>query len=244
MHRFFCNPQNIFSNEIKIQDDNELRHIRNALRLKEKDEVVVLDGCGNKFICRINQLERHCAKLEIIEKKTHKKEMLDVELTIACAVPKKSKVDFIVEKLTEIGVDRIILLKTERTEVDLKDSLKKLVKLQRIAEASLKQSGNLFLPQIEYLNFKQLLELKHKEKFDLAMIPNLGNKEEGLGKILSNVTGRNILVAIGPEGDFSQKEINSAKEAGFVSASLGNTVLKVDTAAIVAAGFIKLYFEK
>ena len=181
-------------------------------------------------------------------------------MTVACALPKKSKIDFIVEKLTEIGVDRIILLLTERTEVKLKDSSKKIARLKKISESTLKQSSNLFLPEITSMNFQNLLKLKQDENFDasssisinpecnrrieLALIPNLEETTQNIKDLLTGGALKNILVAIGPEGDFSKNEIELAKQAGFASVSLGRNVLKVDTAAIVTAGFIKLHLVK
>lgn len=217
--------------------------MKDVLRLKCNDEVIILDGQGSEFFCRINQLEKKCALLDIIEERSLKGGRIVSKLTVACAVPKKSKIDFIVEKLTEIGVDRIILLKTERTEINWKDHSKKIEKLNKTAEAALKQSGNLFVPKIEFLKFKDLLALKKKEDFDLALIPNLSAGARSLKEILGIKSSNNILIAIGPEGDFSGTEISLAKEAGFISVSLGRAVLKVDTAAIVAASFIKLFFD-
>jgi len=244
MHRFFCSPQNISSQKIIISDKNELHHIRDVLRLKDKDKVVVLDGQGSKFICQIDYLDKKHTKLDIIEKHSYDKESLHPRITIACALPKKSKIDFIVEKLTEIGVERIILLKTERTEVDFKDYDKKLEKLKKIAESALKQSGNVFLPKIDILNFEELLKIRYEEGFSLALIPNLEYNTQNIKSVLKKISGNNILVAIGPEGDFSKNEIKLAKEAGFVAVSLGDTILKVDTAAIITVSFIKLYLSR
>ncbi|MDD5005958.1 MAG: RsmE family RNA methyltransferase [Candidatus Omnitrophica bacterium] len=243
MRRFFCNPQHINSHQINILDKDELHHLKDVLRLKNQDKVTVIDGNGTELICEISHLGKHGAKLNILERHTYKKEELPLRLTVACAVPKKSKIDFIVEKLTEIGTEKIILLKTERTEVNLKDYSRKLVRFKKIAESSLKQSGNLFLPQIDFLNFEGLMRLKLDGDFDLAVIPNLAGSTQNLKDVLEKKPAKNILVAIGPEGDFSKEEIDSAQQAGFISVSLGDSVLKVDTAAIVAAGFIKLYFS-
>lgn len=240
MDRFICQLQDITPQHIKILDKSELHHLKDVLRLKYQDKVVVLDGNGREFVCEIKHLDKNCAKLDIIERHTFKR---DFKLTVACALPKKSKIDFIVEKLTEIGVDKIILLKTERTEVDLKDSTKKLARLTKIAESALKQSGNLFLPQISFLNFKDLLMLKQDGNYGLAIIPNLVCDTQNIKDVLEKKSAKNILVAVGPEGDFSENEIGLAKQAGFVSVSLGSAVLKVDTAAIVVAGFIKLFLN-
>ena len=191
----------------------------------------------------IISLEKDCATFDIIEKHSFSREEFLPRITVACALPKKSKIDFIVEKLTEIGVERIILLKTERTEVVLKDHSKKIARLSKTAESVLKQSGNLFMPKIEFLNFKELLKSKSKEEVDLAVIANLSNDAKSFKEVIGVSTYRNILITIGPEGDFTPEENELAKKAGFICVSLGSAVLKVDTAAIVAAGFVKLFLK-
>ena len=240
MYRFYCSPQNISCRQIDILDKNELHHLKDVLRLKYQDKVTVLDGNGREFFCEIKHLDKNCAKLNIVERHTF---MRDFKLTVACALPKKSKIDSIVEKLTEIGVEKIILLKTERTEVNLKDSTRKIARLTKIAESALKQSGNLFLPQISLLNFKDLLKLKKGGDYDLAIMPNLAGNTQNIKDVLEKKSAKNILVAVGPEGDFSENEIGIAEQVGFISVNLGNTVLRVDTAAIVVAGFMKLFFN-
>jgi 16S rRNA (uracil1498-N3)-methyltransferase len=243
MHRFFCDSQNITSQHIQILDKDEWHHLKNVLCLKINEKVAVIDGKGREFICSINNIGKDFVKLNIIEKREIEKEKQALRLTVACALPKKSKIDFIVEKLTEIGVEKIILLKTERTEVNLKDILKKISKLKNIAKSALKQSGNLFMPEIEFLEFSGLLKFKMNDDFDIALIPNLSDSSLSLKEALEKILAKKILLAIGPEGDFSQNELRLAKEAGFTSVSLGANVLRVDTAALVSAGFIKLYFK-
>jgi len=243
MHRFFCEFRNISLNEIQILDKDEVRHIVSSLRLKINDKVVAIDGHGNEFSCEISYLDKKKVELKILEKKSIQKEDLYPQITVACAIPKKSKIDFIVEKLVELGASRIILLKTERTEIILKDADKKIERLLGVAKASLKQSGNLFLPEINYLSFKQLIKFRNEAGFDLALIPNLVNKPIALKDVLKKDKVKKVLIAIGPEGDFSKEELGIAIEAGFVPISLGSSVLKVDTAAISAVAFIKLSLE-
>lgn len=244
MHRFFCQPQDLNSQHLKITDKDELHHLRDVFRLRVKDRVVVIDGKGREFICEVSQLDKKQVQLNIIEKHQYERESIFPKITVACALPKRSKIDFIIEKLTEIGIDRIILLKTERTEVNLKDFSRKFERLTKIAKESLKQSGNMFLPEIVSLDFKGLLKFRKEDNSDLVLIANLGKGTQNIKDALENNQAKNILIAIGPEGDFSGKEISLAEGAGFISVRLTDAVLKVDTAAIVAAGFIKLYLKQ
>ncbi|MDD5356152.1 MAG: RsmE family RNA methyltransferase [Candidatus Omnitrophica bacterium] len=244
MRRFICQPQDITPQHIKISDKDELHHLKNVLRLKIKDKIIAMDGKGREFICELEQFDKKQAKLRIVKEHCLDKDKIFPKLSVACALPKGPKVDFIVEKLTEIGAERIILLKTQRTEVIWKDYFKKLERLKKISEAALKQSGNLFLPEILLLDFKGLLEFKGKNGFDLALIPNLTDDARNIKEVLENSQAKNILAAIGPEGDFSAEEIGLAEKAGFVSVRLTDSVLKVDTAAIAVASFIKIFYKQ
>lgn len=239
MHRFFCSPQNITSQEITILDKDELHHIKDVLRLKSQDKIIVIDGEGREFTAQILKIDKSQSTLKIINKRIYDKRDLSLSLTVACALPKKSKINFIVEKLTELGVEKIILLSTERTQIKLKQISDKIDKLKRVSIEALKQSQAKFLPKIEFMKFADLLKIKGD--FDLALLPNLGKGTVSFRSVLDKFTKKNILVAVGPEGDFSKNEIGLAKQAGFIPVSLGDTILKVDTAAIVVAGFIKLY---
>jgi len=244
MHRFICQPQDITQHCIKISDKDELHHLKDVLRLKIKDRAIAMDGKGREFVCELEQFDKKQANLKIVEEHCFNRKKTPTKLSVACALPKGSKMDFIVEKLTEIGVENIILLKTQRTEVVWKDYSKKIERLKKISRSALKQSGNLFLPEIFFLDFKGLLEFKNKNGFDLALMPNLCGGALNIKDILENSQAKNILAAIGPEGDFSPQEINLAKKSGFISTKLTDSVLRVDTAAIVAAGFIKLFSRR
>jgi 16S rRNA (uracil1498-N3)-methyltransferase len=164
-------------------------------------------------------------------------------INIACAIPKKSKFDDIVDKLTQLGVDRIIPLKTERAVVKL--SIQKgEARLQRwvkIALSAAQQSQRSILPQISPLtDFRELI--KKSTGFNLKLIPTLEGERKTLKEALSPVLPlpANILILIGPEGDFSPKEIDLALKHNFIPVSLGSTVLRVETAAIAVASFINL----
>ena len=241
MHRFFYRPQNSDSQYLDIVDKDEMHHLKNVLRLKVDNEVSLIDGKGAELVCNINQIKKDSVRLEVIKRIQRKKEEFMPQVTLACAIPKKSKIDFIVEKLTEIGVDRIVLLKTERTEVNLKDFSQKAGRLEKIAKESLKQSGNLFLPEIMFMNFPELVKFKKENNFDVALMPSLVKDTQKIKDVLGKNIAKNILVVVGPEGDFSQGEINFARENGFIPVRLTESVLKVDTEAITVAGFIKMF---
>lgn len=238
MHRFICDPANVKDKEIVISDKGELHHMFSVLRLAPGDAVALLDGRGGKYFCKISKREESQARFEIIERIITDKENVRTKLTVACAWLMKDKMNFVVEKLTELATERIILIETERTGIKPSDVGQRIEKLRLTSVQALKQSGALFLPVIEHMTFSQMLGIA--KDFDLALLPNLEEESLTIRAVLNKFLSGNILAAIGPEGDFSKGEIERAKKAGFVSVSLGDTVLKVETAAIVVAGFVRL----
>ena len=166
-----------------------------------------------------------------------------VKITVACAIPKASKMDDIVDKLTQLGVDRIIPLETEREIIKL-DKHKRIFRQARwkkIALNASRQSQRNTLPAIESIkNIKELLS--QVDAYDLRLIPTLTGIREAFQEILTKAKAKDILVFIGPEGDFTQEEINLAKRAGFIPVSLGDLVLRVETAAVAVASFIRIYY--
>lgn len=239
MQRFFCFSFNVSGKNIVIDARELIHHIRDVLRLKPKDEVAAFDERGNEYQCVIERITEKVI-LRIISKKVPLKEGA-VGVTIACAIPKKAKFDDIIDKLTQLGVSRIIPVFTARVVVKWKKE-KKLSQKKRwdkIAVSAVQQSQGASLSVIdEPKDFKQVLA--EASDYDLKLIPHLCGERKTLKEALGTSKSKNILVLIGPEGDFSPQEVKAALSAGFIPVSLGDTVLRVDTAAISVASFIRL----
>jgi len=243
MQRFYVTSQDISGDKITITEKDQVHHIHNVLRLKAKEEVVFFDHKSNEYKTEILKSSSQSIILKIKERKkgiTTEK----AGITIACAIPKKSKIDDIIDKLTQLGVDRIIPLKTKRVIVNLDDKKRqtRLMRWQKIAQnASLQSQRNNF-PIIEPV--KDIKEvLAESGDFDLKLIPTLLGERESLKNILTKFKYKNILVLIGPEGDFTPEEVALAKQAGCIPVSLGDLVLRVETAAIATISFIRFYAE-
>ena len=243
MNRFFSPASNILGNKIIIDNKNESHHIKIVLKLKAGEKVEVFDENGNEYDCIISGISDNI-HLDVKNKIAADKMKRKIKLTIACAIPKRAKIDDIIDKLVQLGVDRVIPLKTERVIVKL-DRYKEATRLSRwkkIALSAVKQCKRNTLALVEPVeSFASLIT--RSSEFDLKLIPHLTGKREGLKEVLDRTKPFNILVLIGPEGDFSAKEVNLAMEAGFVPVSLGDSVLRVDTAAIAVASFIKLFLS-
>jgi len=230
MHYFFASE---ISKELVSFTEEEGRHMIKSLRIKEGDQIHVLDGKGGKYLCQIKLRSKNQPEGIILSRE---ETMPDRPLLHLAIAPTKnpSRLEWLVEKATEMGISEITLLSTRRTERSrVKDH-----RLQKIAVSALKQSGNLFLPtindQVEVTDFiarnhvEDDLFIAHCETTDL---PFIGSKV---------IQGRSNLVLIGPEGDFTLDEVKSARERGFTEISLGKHRLRTETAGIFVTTLIAI----
>lgn len=244
MHRFFIEKINPLDKYAFLKDSSQLHHLRDVLRIKQGEQVGLFDNSGNEYISSVFEINSGFIKLEVKEKK--KFDDSGIKITVACAIPKKVKMDDIVDKLTQLGVERVIPLETERVIVKL-DQEKKIKRLQRwekIAVSAVKQSQRASLALVEKVTkFKDVI--LNTDSYDLKLIPTLEGERATLKRIFDHPVKKikTVMVLIGPEGDFTPLEIAQAVEAGFVPVSLGAQVLRVDTAAIAVVSFIKLNEE-
>lgn len=231
MRRFFAAPENFSEDEIILSDD-ESRHLRDVLRLREGERAAVFDGRGNEFLCSIERIERKSARLRVLEKITQPSPESDLNLTLAVALLKGEKFDLVVQKATELGVRKIVPIETARADVKLKDEkdcLKKLERWRRIALEAAKQSGRAFVPQIESpLAFDEFVKTSEGGRIFFAE-----RGGENLNQIL-NAKFENLTVVVGAEGGWEDKEIEFARQNDFKIVTLGGRILRAETAAIVA----------
>ena len=160
---------------------------------------------------------------------------------MACAPPKKGKFEFIIEKCTELGVDEIIPLKTKRTEVIFKEDRMagKLSRFEAVAVNAAKQSKRIKVPQITpMMSLAQVL--KNLDPKGVHVFPSLHNHPRHIADVLLKADRQKpVTIFIGPEGDFTPDELELAIKHGCVPVSLGDTVLKVETAAIATVALVK-----
>jgi len=243
MHRFFIRSSSILKDKIIISDPQTVHHIRDVLRLKKKEEVVLCDEKGWEYTCVIEELAGQI-KFRLKEKHMAVKREDKPLLCVACAIPKKAKMGDIIDKLTQLGVDRIISLKTERVVVKIDKNKEVLLRRrwEKISLSAAEQSQRNSPMLIEALtDFKKALSAC--AGYDLKLIPTLSGDRRPLKEVLDKTRPTSILFFIGPEGDFTEKEIELARQAGCIPVSLGDLVLRVDTAAVAVAGYIRLYFQ-
>jgi 16S rRNA (uracil1498-N3)-methyltransferase len=246
--RFFISHDHVIDRHITISGE-DVRHIATVLRMKTGDELLLCDGQGTEYAVKIIRLDRAEIETEIMSQS--KREIRYPLITLGQGLPKSDKMDFIVQKATELGVAAIVPLITERTIMKIKDEEKRSVRWRKIAREAAMQSNRRDIPHIEQIrSFRDFIfSLPPETPAPAPGLPVPGPRtlrllpwEEGTDPI-RNVLKRyphaqDIIVLIGPEGGFSQAEAETAKEKGFHLVSLGPNILRTETAAIASLSMI------
>jgi len=241
---FYTKPENISQNYVEIKGD-ELKHLSRVVRKKVRDIIYVVDGKGNLYTVLLTEIKKQFARGEI-QKRTRFVGEANIQLILAQAVPKGSRFDLVIEKGTEIGVSAFIPLICERSIVDINSA--KISRWKKVAIAAMKQCGRSVLPEITLgQSIKEIFEQKS------ALTPGFIAHQNSESKSLSNVIQsfkekgvitKSAMILIGPEGGFSDVEIQLALENQFVLFSLGQRRLRSETAGIVTSAiFMELIDE-
>lgn len=244
MHRFYAENLNTADKEIVITGD-DVNHIKNVLRLKPGDEIVISDGRSRDYYCTITELNNDFVTADITDICSNKAE-LPVEITLFQGLPKSDKMDFIIQKAVELGAVNIVPVITSRTVVktDKKKEEKKLQRYNLIAEAAAKQSGRGIVPKVkEFMSFKEAIKLA--ETMDMILIPY--EEAEGMDyskKIISEIKEKSSIgIFIGPEGGFARDEIDYAMSKGAKIITLGKRILRTETAGLAILSIIMFELE-
>ncbi len=221
--------------------EEDVQHIVKVLRMKAGDELLLCDGQGTEYRTKIAALSKAEVKTEILTQT--KNELSHPRVTLGQGLPKSDKMDFIVQKATELGVATIIPLTTERTIVKVKDEEKRLARWRKIAREAAMQSNRTDIPLVgPIVSFGDFIAAQAPGPRTLSLLP----WEEGTERI-KNVLRQNpavgdIMVLIGSEGGFSVGEVGAAKSRGFHAVSLGPTILRTETAAVAVLSMIGYEF--
>ena len=229
-HTFFCEDI-----ESGFLSEEESAHALRVLRLQSGDRFRLVNGKGFEGIAEVTQTEKKRLFYEIIDRT---EEAIQNKERIHIAIAPTKNIDrfsFFMEKVAELGIDQItplICKNSERKNLNVEKLRKKLL-------AALKQSGNLFLPRLDdpqtFSDF-----IKTAETTENAFIAHCEDESQkvALKEVLKK--DKNVLILIGPEGDFRPEEINLAKEKGFKGVSLSESVLRTETAGIIACHTVQL----
>jgi len=241
MHRFYIHPEDVTGKEIHICSD-EARHAYSVLRLRKNASVAAFDGQGKEYLGKLTSLSSKQGIIMISDIKSVLS--AGVAITLAAAIPKLSKFDSIVDKATQLGVNSIIPVLSERTivKIDQNKAVEKRLRWTKIAVEAAKQCGCDYVPKIYPISdFSSLMGRIHG--YELALIPCLQEETASLKKIAKAGKPANAIIFIGPEGDFTQKEVSCAKANGAISINLGKNILRCETAATMMLSVLNYEWE-
>ncbi len=234
-HRFFAPPARLFDSRI-ILDAEESHHLARVLRLLPGATVFAFDGNSAEYECEVARVSKEATELNVIARLSNEVES-PLSLTLAQALVKGDKFDWVVQKATELGVTRIVPLVTEHSEFRKAEGRElRLQRWRRIALEATKQCGRRKLIEMaEAQSFQQFCEA---ETDGLRLIFS----ERG-GKTLAEVARSNaVTLTIGPEGGWSESELRFAETQGFLPIHLGNRILRTETAAVTAVSLAQYLF--
>lgn len=243
MFNFFVDDNNRVGDRYFITG-GDYNHIKNVLRMKVGDTFLISDG-GMGNLCEIESISEETVTAKVIEE-NYKNAELPIKIYLFQGLPKSDKMELIIQKAVELGVYEIIPTKMKRCVVKLDEKRKKtkLSRWQAIAESAAKQSKRSIIPTIhEVISYKEALSLA--EKLDTVLVPyenerGMSATKEALSEIKS---GSSVGIFIGSEGGFEREEIENAEEKGMKLISLGERILRTETAAITAVAMCMLTAE-
>ena len=240
MHRFYIPAENQSGSEIFLRG-GEAHHAANVLRIRDGERVVVLDGQGAELMCTVNSVEKNEVGLSVEHRNTG--QPLPYRITLLQAMTKGKSMDFIIQKATELCVHRIVPLIAGRSVVRVDDVKVKLDKWTAISVDSIKQCGCPWLPIIEEPVTPQEF-LSRNESFDLPLVASLQSHTKHSREYLDSFYSEHqkmpdtLAIWVGPEGDFTPAEVNDILTAGYHPITLGQVVLRSETAALYAVSTI------
>ena len=246
MHRFYVNPDQIKEDVITILG-SDVNHIKNVLRMKQGDNIIICNGQGKDCYCIINRVSDTEVLAGIISSQDTGTE-LPARITLFQGLPKKDKMELIIQKAVELGVYEIIPVMTARCVVKLEDKKKEEKKLERwqaIAESAAKQSGRGYIPKILPVISYKAAVMKAAD-METAVIPYENASGIQLTKdILGGLQRKSSIgILIGPEGGFEESEIELAKNHQISPITLGRRILRTETAGFALLSMMMLALEE
>lgn len=245
MYRFFVEKEQIGEKTIRIIG-SDVNHIRNVLRMKPGEEILISDGEKKEYHCEITALDSEYVEALIMFVKEGGLE-LPSRVYLFQGLPKNDKMELIIQKAVELGVYAVVPVATKRAVVKLDDKkeAKKLTRWQSIAESAAKQAKRLIIPEImPVMSFKEAVEFVGS--LDVGLMPyELAENMAYTRQILSQITpGQSIGVFIGPEGGFAEEEVELALNSQMETITLGKRILRTETAGMTVLSILMYLLEK
>jgi 16S rRNA (uracil1498-N3)-methyltransferase len=235
MPRFKINKDQIRDNKIIISGD-DYKHIVKVLRFSVDDKIILFDSKGLEYECVIKEISKKELAAEIVNQYITDRES-NLNITLFQGITKGDKMDFIVQKATELGVKSIFPVVTQRSEVR---NTNKISRWQKIADESIKQCGRTKSPSVNpEIKFKKVFDIP---KSDLDLIFYENEKSLKINNLKHNADITSVSILIGPEGGFSEREVETAQSNNFKSIGFGPRILRSETASIAAITLIQHCF--
>lgn len=245
MNKFFVDKNNI-NDGIAVIEGDDVKHIYKVLRLSEGEKVAINDCNGQEYLGTITEIAKKQVLVELTEKLDMNNES-PVKFHLYQGLPKSTKMDLITQKCTELGVNAITPVITERVVVKGEmGEFKKVDRWARIALEACKQSKRSLVPKVNTpVEFQQMM--REFEQMDLIVVPYENAEGYGVKSMAESLkkTGasiRNAAIVIGPEGGFEEREIEALKEAGAHVVTLGPRILRTETAGFVTLSLLGYEF--
>lgn len=234
MRRFYAAAESFDGQKILLSVE-ETKHLRDVLRLKENDPVRVFDGDGREFACEIERIEKKQTVLTILEEAAPTAPESGLNLTLAVALLKGEKFDWVVQKAVELGVTKFVPLNTKRAEARLTETGKRLTRWRKIALEAAKQSGRARLMPIEPpIDFEKFISGEKDTRILFA--------ERDGGSFSAIEATEKITAIVGAEGGWETSEIEAARENGFQIITFGGRILRAETAVVAVAAVLQHRF--
>ena len=242
---FYIKDNQISEDTIHITGE-DVNHIKSALRHKIGDKLTICTEGEKRYCARIVDMTNDEITLDILEQIDSSTES-NIHITLVQGLPKSDKMDFIVQKSTELGVLDVIPVITDRVivKIDESNEKKKIDRWNKIALEASKQSGRTRVPTVENIvNLENIVE--KLSKYDIVIVPYECERENTIKALLRNIgtNVKNVAVEIGPEGGFSEDDINILKRLDNIKlVSLGKRILRTETAGIATIAMLLYEYE-
>lgn len=246
MHWFYVEKSQISENEIKITG-SDVNHIKNVLRMEIGEHIVICDREGKDYYCELTSINKDEVTAKINQINDTESELL-AKLYLFQGIPKKDKMELIVQKAVELGVHEVIPVSMKRCVAKIEDHKKEQKKLERwqgIATSAAKQSGRGMIPKIHsVMQFSDAVAYAEELEYCLVPYELAEDMKTTVKEVKRACKGKSIGIFIGPEGGFEEKEIAKIEEAGFCAVTLGKRILRTETAGLTILSILMYELEQ
>ena len=245
MYRFFVEPSQVEDHTIRTLG-SDVNHIKNVLRMKTGEEILISSGDDLEYACYIEELgdKEVLAHVMYVQEAGYE---LSSRIYLFQGLPKGDKMELIIQKAVELGVHEVIPMATRRAVVKLdgKKEENKIRRWQAIAESAAKQSKRMYVPEVRHvMRFSEAIE--HAKELDVVLLPyELAKDMKETKKIIDQIEpGQSIGIFIGPEGGFDEEEVRMAADMGARAITLGKRILRTETAGLTVLSVLMFALEE